>query len=130
MAMALAPMLGPTLGGVLDTAFGWRANFHFYTLGGLALFVLCWFDLGETRARSERRAQTGRIAPIAILRDARFLAYALCTAFSRGGFYIFVAGAPFVAQAAFGISTATLGMVVGSITAGFLVGATGPHCFG
>ncbi len=48
MSMALAPMLGPMLGGVLDTAFGWRANFYFYTSVGVLLLILCWLDLGET----------------------------------------------------------------------------------
>ena len=45
MAMAVAPMLGPMLGGVLDTAFGWRANFYFYAGAGLLLLAICWIDL-------------------------------------------------------------------------------------
>jgi len=49
MSMAIAPMLGPVLGGLLDTAFGWRANFVFYAVSGFILFAFCWFDLGETK---------------------------------------------------------------------------------
>jgi predicted MFS family arabinose efflux permease len=48
MAMAVAPMLGPLVGGVLDELFGWRSSFLFFTVLGLAALVLCWIDLGET----------------------------------------------------------------------------------
>jgi len=51
------------------------------------------------------------------------LPFALCTALSTGAFYIFVAGAPLVAQSALGVSTAQLGFYIGSITAGFMTGA-------
>ncbi len=122
MAMAVAPMLGPMLGGVLDTAFGWRANFYFYAAGGLALLVLCFFDLGETRpARLDAGTRTAG-ALLQLAREPRFWGYALCTAFSVGAFYMFVAGAPLVAEAAFAVSTAELGVFIGSITAGFMAG--------
>ncbi|XWN33506.1 MAG: MFS transporter [Devosia sp.] len=48
MAMAIAPMVGPMLGSILDAAFGWRVVFLFYCTAGLALVILLWFDLGET----------------------------------------------------------------------------------
>ncbi|MEM9062219.1 MAG: multidrug effflux MFS transporter [Pseudomonadota bacterium] len=122
MSMAVAPMLGPMLGGLLDTFFGWRANFWFYAVSGLVLLAICWVDLGETNDPSRNRdvnrlAETG-----ALLRSRRFWGFALCTAFSTGAFYIFLAGAPLVAMATFGVSTATLGVFVGSITAGFMTG--------
>jgi DHA1 family bicyclomycin/chloramphenicol resistance-like MFS transporter len=48
----------------------------------------------------------------------------MCTAMSVGTFYIFLAGAPFVAQAAFGLSTTWIGVGLGSITGGFMIGST------
>lgn len=122
MAMAIAPMLGPMLGGVLDTFFGWRANFWCYALLGATLMVLCWFDLGETNDRT-RRAQAKDAARTGdLLRTAQFWSFSLCTAFSTGAFYIFLAGAPLVAVNVFGVSTAVLGVSIGSITAGFATG--------
>ena len=56
MAMAVAPMLGPMLGGVLDEIFGWRASFLTFTGLGAALFILCWVDLGETNTRPSETA--------------------------------------------------------------------------
>jgi hypothetical protein len=44
-------------------------------------------------------------------------------AFSTGGFYAFLGGAPLVASALFDISPAKLGAYMGSITAGFVFGS-------
>jgi MFS transporter, DHA1 family, multidrug resistance protein len=46
MAMAIAPMLGPMLGGALDQLLGWRASFFTFFALGIAVFGLCWADLG------------------------------------------------------------------------------------
>lgn len=122
MAMALAPMLGPMLGSVLDAAFGWRVVFLLYAAAGAGLLCLAWSDLGETlRPAAEGDRDGKRLA--ALLREPVFWCHALCTAFSTGAFYIFLAGAPRIATAVFGIGTAQLGVFVGSITAGFIAGS-------
>lgn len=122
MAMALAPMLGPMLGSVLDAAFGWRVVFVLYAAAGGGLFCLAWSDLGETIRPSAPGKNDGKRLT-ALLREPIFWCYALCTAFSTGAFYIFLAGAPLVATVIFGIGTAELGVFVGSITAGFMTGS-------
>lgn len=123
MSMALAPMLGPMLGGILDTAFGWRANFYFYTIVGALLLILCWFDLSETNHdRADSRDPTAdRFRHL--LQEKRIWGYSLTSALGAGAFYIFLVGAPMVAQSAFDVSTAELGFFIGSITCGFLVGS-------
>lgn len=47
-AMAVAPMLAPMVGGLLETAFGWRSVFVTYALLGAGLLAWCLRDLGET----------------------------------------------------------------------------------
>ena len=122
MAMALAPMLGPMLGSVLDAAFGWRMVFLLYAAAGTGLLCLAWSDVGETVRPPAGDDNDGRRLT-ALLREPVFWCYALCTAFSTAAFYIFLAGAPLVATAVFGIGTAELGVFVGSITAGFMAGS-------
>ncbi len=123
MAMAVSPMLGPMLGGALDALFGWRASFVTYFGLGLALFALCWADLGETnQARSASFGEQLRSYP-ALLGSERFWGYALCMSFSTGAFYCFLAGAPLVATKLYGLSTEVLGIAMGSITAGFMFGS-------
>lgn len=121
MSMALAPMLGPVLGGALDTAFGWRANFWFYAAAGTAMALLAFADLGETRAAEH--AGKARRGYATLSRIPRFWGFITCMTTSTGGFYVFIAGAPLVATESFGISSAMLGVLIGSITAGFMLGS-------
>ena len=122
MAWALAPMLGPTVGGLLDQAFGWRASFYVLVLFGAAVLALCWTDLSETnRTPSNTMAEQYRAYP-ELLGSKRFWAYCVCMAFSVGAFYAFLAGAP-LAASAFDLSPAALGLYMGSITGGFMVGS-------
>ncbi len=123
MAMAIGPMLGPMIGGTLDQLAGWRASFWAYAGAGLVVFLLCWIDFGETnRSPSETLAKQFRTYP-ELFRSRRFWGYAVCMASSISAFYAFLAGAPLVAGSVFGISTATLGFYMGSITAGYVFGS-------
>ncbi|MDX1575290.1 MAG: Bcr/CflA family efflux MFS transporter [Kiloniellales bacterium] len=123
MAYAIGPMLAPLFGGALDELFGWRASFWAFVCFGLAVLGLSWFDLRETnRNPSETLMQQLRSYP-ELLAARRFWGYALCTAFSSGGFYTFLAGAPLVASVLFEVSTARLGIYMGSITGGFVFGS-------
>ena len=122
MAMAVAPMLGPMVGGTLDELFGWRASFVVFTGLGVLVLGLCWIDLGETnRAPSGTFLEQFRDYP-ALLRSRRFWGYALCLTFSTGAFYSFLGGAPLIARTQFGLSPAMLGFCMGTITAGFMLG--------
>lgn len=123
MAWAVAPMLGPVLGGGLDSLFGWRASFWLLALLGLAVVALVWADLGETRtARTDPTARPFAAYPL-LFRSARFWAYAICMAFTTGTFYAFLAGAPLTAETLFGTPPAMIGVYVGSITGGFIAGS-------
>lgn len=122
MAWAVAPMLGPSLGGLLDQGFGWRASFWFLTLCGAAVFALCWFDLRETNRNPSKTIAAQFRAYPELLGAGRFWAYALCGDFSVGAYYAFLAGAP-LASAPFGLSSALLGIAMGSITGGFILGS-------
>lgn len=122
MVMAVAPMLGPSFGGLLDQWFGWRASFAAFAVMGGALGLLVWADLGETNLDpSETFAKQFRSYP-ELLRSRRFWGYAMCLAFSIGAFYSFIGGMALVAEAEFDLSTAQVGIGMGSITGGFAFG--------
>lgn len=123
MAMAVAPMLGPMVGGALDELFGWRSNFLAFALVGTALLVLTWYDLGETnKSPSETFGRQMRTYPI-LMRSRHFWGYASCMAFSTGAFFVFIAGVPLIANVLFDMSAGTLGIYMGSITGGFFLGS-------
>jgi predicted MFS family arabinose efflux permease len=123
MAWAVAPMLGPMFGGVLDELFGWRASFLAFVCFGVAILGLCWVDLGETnKTPSDTFMKQFQTYP-ELFRSRRFWGYALCMAFSTGAFYAFLGGAPLVAETVLALSPATLGFYMGTITAGFVLGS-------
>lgn len=123
MTMAVAPMVGPMFGGMLDELFGWRASFWAFAILGTAVLALCWVDLGETNKTPSETILKQLGAYPELFRSPRFWGYALCMAFSIGAFYAFLGGAPFVAKTVFEMSPATLGVYMGSTTAGFLLGS-------
>ncbi len=123
MVMAVAPMVGPMLGGALDELFGWRASFITFAALGIAVLGLCWVDLGETNKSPTQTLMKQLQTYPELLGSRRFWGYALCMMFSTGAFYSFLAGAPLVAKELFAMSPAMLGFNVGTITAGFIFGS-------
>ncbi len=123
MAMAVAPMIGPMIGGALDELFGWRASFvTLFVLGAVAL-AACWHDLGETNRSPSDTLMTQIGTYPELVRSKRFWGYALCMTFSTGAFYSFLAGAPLVAETFFEMPPSVLGFYMGTITAGFMLGS-------
>ena len=122
-AWAVAPMLGPAFGGLLDAHFGWRANFLAFALFGAAGLYLVALHLRETNHhRSDSMARQFK-GYGDLLGSARFCAYALCMALSIGTLYVFIGGAPLVAARLGETSTVVLGVYMGMVPAGFMVGS-------
>jgi DHA1 family bicyclomycin/chloramphenicol resistance-like MFS transporter len=123
MVMAIAPMTGPTIGGFLHEAFGWRSNFAVYGLIGAGLLWLTWRDLGETNTnRAATMGEQFATYP-ELLKSRRFWGYALCSSLSVGAFYIYITGIVLVGVAVFGLRPTTVGMTVGAIAFGFSLGS-------
>ncbi|PIE13332.1 MAG: Bcr/CflA family drug resistance efflux transporter [Rhodobacterales bacterium] len=120
--MALAPLLGPILGGALTELFGWRANFHVFALMGAVVFVLTWADLGETNLTPSASFGAQFKSYPELVRSGLFWAYCACLVFSVGGFYAFLGGAPLVGARLYGLGPGALGLGMGMISAGFMVG--------
>jgi DHA1 family bicyclomycin/chloramphenicol resistance-like MFS transporter len=109
MGMSLVPMIGPVIGGALDEAFGWRANFALLAVLGLAVTVLVWADLGETtRDGGTRFAEQVRGYPV-LLRSQRFWGYSLAAGFAAGLFFAYLGGAPFVGSVVYHLSPSQVG---------------------
>lgn len=122
MGMAVSPMLGPALGGVLDQAFGWQASFWALFLMGALVMWITWADLGETAPATGRSmAQQIREYP-ELLTSPRFWGYSLASAFSSGAFFAYLGGAPFVGDKVFHLTPAQLGLFFGAPAIGYFLG--------
>lgn len=122
MGWALAPMVGPTIGGSLDELFGWRSSFVLFAILGAAAFTLSFREL--KRLPAPPKSNTRYLNSYAqLLGSARFWAYTACMACSMGVLYIFLGGAPLVVGDALGGSSAKLGLYMGLVPTGFILGS-------
>jgi DHA1 family bicyclomycin/chloramphenicol resistance-like MFS transporter len=125
MAMVVAPMIAPLIGGSLDTAFGWHSIFIF--VGLFAAAVLAWtaVALPETRAvRSEAPSRLLRETST-LLADKTFLGYALVAAFNSAMFFTFIGGAPHVVVTLMHRSSAEYGVWFVVLSLVYMVGNFG-----
>ena len=122
MGMALVPMFGPALGGVIDAYFGWRANFWILSLLGVALWLNCFFDLGETAPTADVKFQAHFALYPDLLRSKRFWGYCFTSALGSGAFFAYLGGAPFVGSEIFNLSPEALGLFFGAPAAGYFLG--------
>ncbi|MBY6004346.1 multidrug effflux MFS transporter [Salipiger bermudensis] len=122
MGVAVVPMVGPVIGGVLDEIFGWQSTFWMLFLLGAGILWMSWRDLGETSvSRGLSLGQQFREYP-ELFRSPRFWGYALTCAFSSGAFFAYLGGAPFVGTEVFGLSPAALGFFFGAPAVGYFAG--------
>lgn len=98
MAMVVAPLMAPTVGGFLDDWFGWRAGFVLMVAIGVVMLGACFLLLNETHVpRKGSALQRGAWGGVTtLLGRRRFHGYAFQVAFNSGVFYAFIAGAPYV----------------------------------
>ena len=110
MGMSLVPMIGPSIGGLLDQAYGWQASFAFLGLCGALVLALTFADLGETHPPTDVSLGAQFRQYPQLLVSLPFWGYAGAAAFASGAFFAALGGAPFVASDVFGLSPAQTGM--------------------
>jgi len=122
MGMSLVPMIGPVIGGVLDDAIGWKANFALLLGLGVVVLALVWADLGETATlRPTRLKDQFRTYP-GLLTSPRFWGYTLVAAFSSGCFFAYLGGAPYVGDKVFGLTSTEVGALFALTAVGYAAG--------
>ena len=122
MGMSVAPMIAPSIGGFFETYYNWQATFLFVIILSIGLFLLCWFDLGETnKVKNKSLREQIKEYPI-LFSSRRFWGYAFAAAFSTGTFFAFLGGAPFVGSKVFNLAPTTTGFLFGLPALGFFFG--------
>jgi DHA1 family bicyclomycin/chloramphenicol resistance-like MFS transporter len=122
---ALAPIVAPSLGGVLQVAFGWRAAFLGMALLGLCAILLVTRFLPETMNRSSAHAfsLSSLIKGYGqFVRHRSYCVYLAIVAASYGGLFAWISGSSFVLQDLYGLSPLLFGVVFAAATLGYGVG--------
>ncbi len=122
MGMALAPMLGPIMGGYLDEYFGWQASFWMLFIFAVIVSWIAWSDLGETRQTAASSLTQQFASYPVLLRSRRFWGYALSAAFCSGAFFSFLGGAPYVATEYYHLGASQFGLYFAIISIGYMSG--------
>ncbi len=124
MAWVLAPMLAPTLGGLLDLWLDWRGGFYLVTLvGGLVgLSALRW--LHETHHdRGVGEGLVGMLSSYATLMQNRsFWVFTISLSFSSCAFFSFLGGVPYVMMEVLGETPLSYGLWFGLTALGYMAG--------
>jgi DHA1 family bicyclomycin/chloramphenicol resistance-like MFS transporter len=119
--MVVAPMLAPTIGGALDTAFGWHAIFLFTGCYSLAVLLWAIAVLPETRPDRSHDASLLHDARV-LFADRHFHGYVLCAALATSPFFTFIGGGPHVVVTMMVRSSAEYGLWFAITSVGYMTG--------
>jgi DHA1 family bicyclomycin/chloramphenicol resistance-like MFS transporter len=121
-AVALSPMLGPAIGGVVAEEFGWRAIF--FALMGVALIIgfLAAVLLPETRPRQTGPTANALSAYRSLLADQEFRSSVLCAGLLTAGNFAWNASAPFLFAELFAVTPEAYGDDALIVGAGYVAG--------
>lgn len=126
MAMALAPAVGPVLGGWLTETLGWRSNFVLLTIFAATILVAVWGLLAETNTNRDPEAlKPGRLLAnyILLLRSGPYIGCVLTAAFSYSGIFAFISGSSFVLINRLHLTPQQYGMSFGAVVLGYMGGS-------
>lgn len=116
LIVSLGPIVAPTLGGWVITAFGWRAVFIFQSLLGVALMIAMHSMMSESRDPAHvvplKFLQVGR-SYLRLLTDRDLVGYSLVGGFSMGAMFCYVAGSPTVMTQLYALSPQQFGWMIG-----------------
>lgn len=124
MVMVLSPLFAPLVGGMIDARFGWRAIFAVMVMMGCAVLFYSASRLPETRPQGVTPASVGALIrgfPI-LLKDRRFLGYALAMSFTSAAFFAFIAGAPYIVVEVMGRTPEVYGVYFMANALGYMAG--------
>ncbi|MEZ5666369.1 MAG: multidrug effflux MFS transporter [Alphaproteobacteria bacterium] len=124
-AMALAPAVGPVLGGLMQQWFGWQANFALMALFGAAAIAGTLLLLSETNrhrnpAATSPRGLVGNYA--ALVRHRAYVGYVLMLTCGYAGLFAFISGSSFVFIDYHGLSETAFGFCFAAAVAGYMIG--------
>jgi DHA1 family bicyclomycin/chloramphenicol resistance-like MFS transporter len=122
MGMSLVPMIGPVIGGFLDEAFGWQANFALLLGLGVLVLALVWADLGETATLREVSIRGQFRQYPALLTSRRFWGYTAAASFASGCFFAYLGGAPYVGTEVYGLTSSQIGGLFALTAVGYAAG--------
>ncbi len=125
MAMVVAPLLAPMIGGVIMSYWEWRTIFWFLLAFAALALALVLIRLPETNGPEKRgdvRLPDYFRAYGRVLSEQQSWAYLLCGGFSLATMFAYITGSPFVYIEIFNVPEAYFGFFFGLNVVGLFLG--------
>lgn len=124
MVMGAAPLVAPTVGGLVVSWSGWRAIFVILTAYGLLALALAFWRLAETNPESRRqgiRLWSRFQAYGSVLSRPYAVGQLLTGGLAFAGLFAYLAAAPFVFMEHFGLTAGQFGLYFAANVGGMIV---------
>ena len=112
----VAPIIAPTIGGLIVATLGWRFIFGVLAVIGVFVLVAIKQVLPETKIADPSvslRPKDVTLGYLKVFRERQFVIYVLGGAASSGGLFSYIAGSPFVYINLFGFTATQFGWIFG-----------------
>ncbi len=126
LVIGVAPLLAPSVGGLIAGELGWRGVFGALALFGVGLWLVVWRRLPETLPAEHRREGglgTALRGYRSLLHDGHFVALAVLPGLGMAVLFAYVVGSPFVLREEYGLSPHTFALLFALNGAGLVAGA-------
>lgn len=124
LVMGVAPIVAPSLGGILVSSVGWQSIFLTLTLISAIILLGMYLGLPETKQPDA----TISLHPvkvlkeyIEILKNRQFLIYTMVSGFSGAGMFAYISGSPFVFIELHQVPEATFGIIFSANAFGLIM---------
>jgi len=123
LVVGVSPMIAPTVGGYVTTAFGWHSVFIVLMLLGLVNLLASIFGLPD----SYQPDPTISLKPkpiitnfLAVLKEPQFYTYALTGSVAFAGLFAYVAGSPLLFMDIYAVSEENYGWIFAFLSIGLI----------
>ncbi len=130
LMIGVAPVIAPTVGGMVAASLGWQALFVILTLFGIFLWIVVYFFLPESKGPDTSvslKLQKIFARYVSLFKNQDFLPFALASAALSSGLYAYIAGSPFIYMEIFGFNEREYGWIYAVNALGMISGSQLNH---
>ncbi len=126
LVVGASPMIAPTVGGYVTSAWGWHPVFVILSVMGFLILLAVMIRLPESKAPDKNFS----LAPsfiinnfLQVIRVDQFFIYTACGALALTGLLVYVSGSPILMMEVFRVDDKTYGIIFAILSVG-LIGAS------
>jgi DHA1 family bicyclomycin/chloramphenicol resistance-like MFS transporter len=124
MVFGIAPIVAPTIGSFIVSAFSWQYIFLVLAAIGFLVFLAMGKFLRETKGRDDSislHPKNVMLEYVDVFRNRAFVTYGLAAAAATAGFFSYIAGSAFVYMKLLGFTEIEFGLIYGGNVVGLVL---------